>query len=60
MVGTVTYQPTTHNNDGQGTMTAVPSGPITLGQYTKLVLQMDVKDDGCPLGKARPSRTTTP
>ncbi|NTJ67986.1 pilus assembly protein [Agrobacterium rhizogenes] len=51
VVGTVTYQPTTHNNDGQGTMTAVPSGPITLGQYTKLVLQMDVKDDGCPLGK---------
>lgn len=51
-VGTVTYQPTTHNNDGQGTMTAVPTGPITLGQYTKLVLQMDVKDDGCPLGKA--------
>jgi Flp pilus assembly protein TadG len=52
VVGTVTYQPTTHNNDGQGTMTASPSGPITLGQYTKLVLQMDVKDDGCPLGKS--------
>ncbi len=52
VVGTVTYQPTTHNDSGQGTMTAVPSGPITLGQYTKLVLQMDVKDDGCPLGKA--------
>lgn len=49
ILGTVTYQPTTHNNSGQGTMTVTPSGSITLGDYTKLVLQMDIKNDGCPL-----------
>jgi Flp pilus assembly protein TadG len=49
VLGTVTYQPTTHNNSGQGTMTVTPTGSITLGDYTKLVLQMDIKNDGCPL-----------
>jgi Flp pilus assembly protein TadG len=51
ILGTVTYQPTTHNNSGQGTMTVTPTGTITLGNYTKLVLQMDIKDDGCGLKK---------
>ncbi|MET0747667.1 MAG: TadE/TadG family type IV pilus assembly protein [Rhizobium sp.] len=51
ILGTVTYQPTTHNNSGQGTMTVTPSGSITLGDYTKLVLQMDIKYDGCGLKK---------
>lgn len=51
IVGTVTYQPTTHNDSGQGTMTISPADVIALGDYTKLVLQMDIKDDGCPLGK---------
>jgi Flp pilus assembly protein TadG len=50
ILGTVVYQPTTHNDNGQGTMTVTPSGSITLGDYTKLALQMDIKDDGCPLG----------
>jgi Flp pilus assembly protein TadG len=50
VLGTVTYQPTTQNDSGQGTMTVTPSGSITLGNYTKLVLQMDIKSDGCPLG----------
>jgi Flp pilus assembly protein TadG len=49
VLGTITYQPTTHNNSGQGTMTVSPTGSITLGDYTKLVLQMDIKNDGCPL-----------
>jgi Flp pilus assembly protein TadG len=50
VLGTVTYQPTTQNDSGQGTMIANPEGVIDLGQYTKLVLQMDIKSDGCPLG----------
>ncbi|AYG60450.1 pilus assembly protein [Rhizobium jaguaris] len=51
VLGTVTYQPTTHNDSGQGTMVVNPPGAINLGQYTKLVLQMDIKDDGCPTGQ---------
>lgn len=51
VLGTVVYQPTTHNDSGQGTMTANPTGAIDLGKYTKLVLQMDIKNDGCPLNK---------
>jgi hypothetical protein len=38
VLGTVTYQPTTHNDSGQGTMTVSPSNTIDLGKYTKLVL----------------------
>jgi Flp pilus assembly protein TadG len=54
ILGTITYQPTTQNNGGQNEksptgMTMTPSGSITLGDYTKLVLQMDIKKDGCPL-----------
>lgn len=51
VLGTVVYQPNTHNDQGQGTMIANPQGAIDLGQYTKLVLQMDIKNDGCPLNK---------
>lgn len=51
VVGTVTYQPTTHTGGGQGTMSAVPSEVIHLGKYTSLILQMDVKGDGCPLNQ---------
>jgi Flp pilus assembly protein TadG len=50
VLGTVTYQPTTHNDSGQGTMTVSPSNTIDLGKYTKLVLQMDIKNDGCGIG----------
>lgn len=49
VLGTVTYQPTSHNGVGTGTMTVSPTGTIALGDYSKLVLQMDIKDDGCPL-----------
>lgn len=50
VVGTVTYQPNTHANSGQGTMTVDPANVIDLGKYSKLVLQMDIKNDGCPTG----------
>ena len=52
VVGTVTYQPTTHNDGGQGDTAVTPSGEIELGKYSKLVLQMEIKNDGCPLKKA--------
>jgi Flp pilus assembly protein TadG len=51
VVGTVTYQPTTHDDGGQGTKTVSPSGTIDLGKYSKLVLQMDIKNDGCNIGQ---------
>lgn len=52
VLGTVTYQPTTQNDQGQGTMTVVPAkGIIDLGNYDKLILKMDIKEDGCPLKK---------
>jgi Flp pilus assembly protein TadG len=51
VLATITYQPNTHNDSGQGPMVQDPGGVIDLGQYTKLVLQMDIKNDGCPLGK---------
>lgn len=50
IVGTITYQPTTHANSGQGTMTVSPSGTLDLGTYSDLILQMDIKDDGCATG----------
>lgn len=50
VVGTVTYQPTTHNNGGQGNKTVSPSGTLDLGKYSKLILQMEVKNDGCAIG----------
>jgi Flp pilus assembly protein TadG len=50
VVGTVIYQPLTHNNSGQGTMTVTPTGTINLGKYSKLVLQMEIKNDGCAVG----------
>ncbi len=50
VVGTVTYQPTTHSDNGQGTMTVLPSSTLNLGKYSKLVLQMDIKNDGCGIG----------
>ncbi|MBN7805603.1 pilus assembly protein [Agrobacterium rosae] len=51
VVGTVTYQPTTQSDGGQGTMTVTPTGTFDLGKYTKLVLQMDIKNDGCGTGE---------
>ncbi|GGF89118.1 hypothetical protein GCM10010924_16280 [Rhizobium wenxiniae] len=51
VVGTVTYQPTTHDNGGQGTWVVDPSGTVDLGKYSKLVLQMDIKEDGCNIGE---------
>lgn len=51
VLGTVVYQPNTHNDGGQGSMVANPQGAIDLGKYTKLVLQMDIKNDGCPIGQ---------
>jgi Flp pilus assembly protein TadG len=51
IVGTVTYQPSTHNDGGQGNMTVTPSGILDLGKYSKLVLQMDIKNDGCGTGE---------
>lgn len=50
VVDTVTYQPTTTDNQGQGTMTVSPAGTINLGTYTKLVVQMDVKYNACGIG----------
>lgn len=50
VVGTVTYQPQTHNDGGQGTMTVSPSGTINLGKYSQLILQMEIKNDGCAIG----------
>ncbi|MBW9086704.1 pilus assembly protein [Rhizobium wenxiniae] len=50
-IGTVTYQPVTRDDGGQGTMTVSPSGVLNLGKYTKLVLQMDIKNDSCPTGE---------
>lgn len=51
-LGTVTYQPLTRDNGGQGTMIVEPEGMIDLGKYTKLALQMDIKYDSCPPGTA--------
>lgn len=48
-VGTVTYQPITRNNGGQGTMVVSPSSTLELGEYSRLLLKMDIKNDGCPL-----------
>ncbi len=50
VVGTVTYQPTTQANGGQGTYVAKPAGVIDLGKYTNLALRMDIKNDGCDVG----------
>lgn len=50
LLGTVTYQPTTQTNGGQGTYVAKPTGVIDLGQYTNLALRMDIKNDGCDIG----------
>lgn len=50
-IGTVTYQPTTQKNGGQGSMVVEPKGTLELGQYTKLVLQMDIKNEGCGIGE---------
>lgn len=52
VLGTVVYQPTTQKNGGQGDMTVTPKGKIDLGKYSKLVLQMDIKKDGCGTGYA--------
>jgi Flp pilus assembly protein TadG len=49
VLATVEYTTTTHSNSGMGTMVVKPSSQIDLGKYTKLVLQMDIKKDGCPL-----------
>jgi hypothetical protein len=52
VLATLIYQPNTHDDGGQGpAMVQVPAGEIDLGQYTKLVLQMDIKNDGCPTGQ---------
>jgi Flp pilus assembly protein TadG len=51
VVATVTYQPETQEDSGQGEMTVEPSGTIDLGKYSKLVLQMDIKNDGCALDR---------
>ena len=51
VVGTVTYQPTTQKNGGSGTFIANPAGVIDLGTYTNLALRMDIKNDGCDIGK---------
>jgi Flp pilus assembly protein TadG len=48
-IGTVIYQPATQENSGQGDMTISPGKEFELGKYSKLVLQMEVKEDGCPL-----------
>ncbi|NSY20044.1 TadE/TadG family type IV pilus assembly protein [Neorhizobium sp. AL 9.2.2] len=48
-IGTVIYQPKTQQNSGQGDMTISPGEEFELGKYSKLVLQMEVKQDGCPL-----------
>jgi Flp pilus assembly protein TadG len=52
VVGTVTYQPTTHEDGGQGDTIVSPSETIELGKYTALILKMEIKEDGCPLKKA--------
>jgi hypothetical protein len=49
VIGTVIYQPETQNDSGQGEMTISPDKEFDLGKYSKLVLQMEVKKDGCPL-----------
>jgi hypothetical protein len=51
VVGTVTYQPTTQKDGGSGTFVANPKGVIDLGSYTNLALRMDIKNDGCDIGK---------
>jgi Flp pilus assembly protein TadG len=51
IVGTVTYQPTTQANGGNGEMVKVPNSAIQLGDYSKLVLKMEIKKDGCPIGQ---------
>jgi len=51
ILGTIDYQPTTHDNGGQGIMTVRPTQTFDLGKYTKLVLQMDIKYDGCAIGQ---------
>lgn len=50
LLGTVTYQPTTQTDGGQGTYVAKPAGVIDLGKYTNLALRMDIKNDGCDVG----------
>lgn len=49
IVGTVEYRPKTHDNNGQGTMEVSPSTSIVLGKYTSLILQMEIKEDGCSI-----------
>jgi hypothetical protein len=49
VVGTVTYQPLTQHDGGQGTMEVVPSSSIELGEYTDLILRMEIKNDGCAI-----------
>ncbi len=50
-LATIVYQPTTLADDGKGTMTMVPAtGTIDLGNYTKLILKMEIKKDYCPTG----------
>ncbi len=61
-LATIVYQPTTLADDGKGTMTMVPAtGTIDLGNYTKLILKMEIKKDYCPTGysgkEVSPNRT---
>jgi hypothetical protein len=51
IVGTVEYQPITHDDGGQGPIVVKPSTIIDLGKYSSLILQMDIKNDGCSVGQ---------
>jgi Flp pilus assembly protein TadG len=49
VIGTVVYQPETQTNGGQGPMTVSSGSAFDLGKYSKLILKMEVKGDGCPI-----------
>src|SRR5262249_12785330 len=57
LIAKIEYQPTQHslnNGLGGGTMTLTPkvtNNIYSFGQYSKLYLKMEVKQDGCPIGQ---------
>jgi Flp pilus assembly protein TadG len=66
LLATYTYQPTKlHSNGpwgggGLGTLTASPTGTITLGSYDRLYMKMQVRHSPCPSGYDWPTSNADP
>jgi hypothetical protein len=50
VLATIVYQPAVHDGSGSGALSINPAGALNLGAYRRLILQMDIKRDGCAVG----------